>query len=1047
MSPVAYSGTFITSRSGAMVSNTRSHATESAGKGPTAGGAYGGNSGSGKKPFRHIDDIVSVTVDLDPHSTMRKVLETGDAHMRQAITFKDFGRPDLALQEYIKAFTVAVDKVPKHKDYPSLKSDRGDLGRLYHALNHKITSSGAVYDNIKEMIKEDNLKTGIQPVTSGIKNLQNRRLDLPSVPASAPLKKSTDNRDILKNGFANGHSTRPAPQSHDGSNLGRKVKPTVHPKPQALHGNSIKLGMDNASPDLVARFAKLRDHQDSATKSYTSSPPQTKPIGPRAMPSSQRLPLSVHSALPAMPKIPDAIYSPARGTVTSEAANLPSSTPRGMFSRTNSVVSVTGTPRTSVDSIYRTFSGEQFVTAHTYGESQASSTGGLQISEEELITVKELLRYMKGGSTSIKTLLIDVRDRQSFDEGHILSQNTICLDPTILSRQNISASDIADSMILAPEKERLALERRDEFDLIVFYDQDSKSIPQRATGKMEETAIFNLQQALVHYSFPKQLARAPKLLVGGLDAWIDTMGKQSLQTSETQSILSHATSTSASARKRLRNRTLKPEEIDTFEAMIGRDENGDFDYAKSQEDFMRRFPSIREPESMISREKHDFSAQSMGSGGEEFLKDMTPTPPVRPKPSVARTRYSGFESADDHAVPGALAMTAVNTETSSGMGNKPTGLYNPANWCYANSSIQALLSSRGFVDEFLSDQWPTKYRPDVSPLDPSYNQLMCRILGNLFQWLSQRSFEKMKAETLMHYLRTIHTGYKPREDSPHLLRFGDSNQHDSDEFITFIFGQLEAETRFKFTKNLLPQLDITRPVGFIANAWGNRPNNTIISRYWYLLEIHTLTCNKCKAQNFITGAEERYTFPIPNNDNGDVTQLLQDHYKDTQVGSECEKCGSRGKTLRKQLARLPPLLRVGLQRTNQTGSNKVLSKVRFPFQNFDLKRYAVDSASRTQIAQLLGGDAADGFDSGTVYTLYAVVSHLGNSLNSGHYISHVRADDGSWTQCNDTIIDPNMSSAAASTRLYTNGGGFTPVQLYYKREPKDMNSRLGNDAR
>ncbi|KAI0968266.1 hypothetical protein F4678DRAFT_443821 [Xylaria arbuscula] len=1038
MSPVAYSGTVITPRNGAMVSNTRSHATESAGKGSTGGGAYGGNSGSGKKPFRHIDDIVSVTVDLDPHSTMRKVLETGDAHMRQALTFKEFGRPDLALQEYIKAFTVAVDKVPKHKDYPSLKSDRGDLGRLYQALNHKITSTGAVYDNIKEMIKEDNLRNGIQPITSAIKPLRNRRLDLPSVPTSPPSNKSMVNPDTLKNGFANGHSTRPAPQSHDGSTLGRKVKPTVHPKPQALHGNSIKSGSNNASPDLVARFAKLRDSQDSPSKSYTSSPPpQTKPIGPRAMPSSQRHPLSVHSALPAMPKVPDAIYSPARGTVTSEAANLPSSTPRGMFSRTNSVVSVTGTPRTSVDSIFRPFSGEQFVTAHTYGESQTSSTASLQISEEELITVKELLRYMKGGSTSIKTLLIDVRDRQSFDEGHILSQNTICLDPTILSRQDISASEIVDSMILAPEKEKLALERRDEFDLIVFYDQDSKFIPQRATGKIEETAIFNLQQALVHYSFPKQLARAPKLLVGGLDAWIDIMGKQSLQTSETQTILSHATS--ASARKRLRNRTLKPEEVDTFEAMIGRDENGDFDYAKSQEDFMRRFPSIREPESMISREKDDFSAQSTGSGGEEFLKDMTPTPPVRPKPSVARTRYSGFESADDHALPGALAMAAVNTETSSGMGNKPTGLYNPHNWCYANSSIQALLSSRGFVDEFLSDQWPTKYRPDVSPLDPSYNQLMCRILGNLFQWLSQRSFEKMKAETLMHYLRTVHTGYKPSEDSSNVLRFGDSNQHDSDEFITFIFGQLEAETRFKFTKNPLQQLDIARPVGLIASAWANRPSNTIISRYWYLLEIHTFTCNQCKAQNLLTSANERYTFPVPNNDNGDVTQLLQDYYRDTQVESVCDKCGSRGKTLRKQLARLPPLLRFCLQRGDQNSSNKLLSKVRFPFQNFDLKRHAVDSASRTQIAQLLGGDAAEGFDSGTVYTLYAVVSHLGTTLNSGHYISHVRADDGSWTQCNDTFIDPNISSTTARTRLCSNEGSFTPVQLYYKREPKDKN--------
>ncbi|KAI1275536.1 hypothetical protein F5Y07DRAFT_369554 [Xylaria sp. FL0933] len=1027
MSPVAYSGTVTTPSNGTIMSNSRSHATELAGKGPTGGVAYGGNSGPGRPPFRHIEDLVSVTDDLDPHAPMRKVLEAGDGHMRQAITYKDFGRPDLALQEYIKAFTIAVDKVPKHKDYPSLKSDRGDLGRLYHALKVKITNNGATFDKIKAMIKEDNLKSGVRPQNTVNISLDKLLSDLPTVPSSPPLQKTVNSRDAPSNGSANGYSPSPGSQSRDGSGPGAKVKPAVHPKPQALHGNSIK-HVSNNSPDLMARFAKLRDSQNSPNNA--SPPPLTKPSGPRAMPLPNRLPLPLQSALPAMPKVPDAIYSPARGTVTSEAANLPSSTPRGMFSRTNSIVSISGTPtRTSMESYFRPLNGEQFVTAHTYGEPQSSSAGNLQIPEGDLITVNELLRFMKGGNANIKILIIDVRDRQLFDEGHIFSQNIVCLDPTVLSRQNISASDIVDSMILAPTNEKLALEHRDEFDLIVFYDQDSRSIPKRTSGNIEEAVIFNLQQALVHYSFPKQLVHAPKLLVGGLDAWVDAMGKQSLQTSQTQPILSQATSTSASTRRRLRNRTLKPEEVNTFEAMIGRDENGDFDYTKTREDFMRRFPSIREPESMISDEK----ARSTGSGGAEFLKDMTPTPPVRPKPSVARTRYSGFESADEHAPPGALGMVA-NPDAPTVSSNKPTGLVNPHNWCYANSSIQALLASRGFVDEFLDPQWPTKYRPDVPPLDSSYNQLMCRILGNLFQWLSQRSFQTMKASTLMHYLRTIHTGY--RTTAGKVSRFGDANQHDSDEFITFLFGQIEAETRLKMSKNILPQLDTTQPVGFVADRWGNRPSNTIISRYWYLVELQTFTCKKCKAQNFMADEAERYAFSVPDHDNANLSQLVAEHFAEIHVDSDCDKCGSRGKTLRKQIARLPPLLRVGLQRTDQTSSVKYLSKVQFPFEGLDLGRYAVDGESRMQIARLLGGEATDGFDSGTIYSLYAVVTHSGNTLNSGHYVSYVKTDDGNWTRCNDTIIDTGIRPMDAQRILQNCEGNFTPVQLYYKRENK-----------
>ncbi|KAI1118369.1 hypothetical protein F5Y14DRAFT_260632 [Nemania sp. NC0429] len=1035
MSPVAHSGGAFPPSSVAMTSNPRTHTTE-----PVRGVAYGGNSRPRKEPFSHIDDIVSVGVDLDPHATLRKVLEAGDAHMQQAITFRTFGRPDLALQEYIRAFTIAVDRVPKHKDYPSLKSDRGDLSRIYHALKVKITTNGVAYDEIKEMIKEDNLRSGVRPTKFVSKSSENMLLNLPVVPANTPSRQTTDNSDnrhsrrmdgASRNGPGSGHPLDSDSQLHDNPSPGRKAKPAIHPKPQALHGNSIKPVSHNASPDLATRFAKLRDAQES--RNTSSSPLPAKPTGPRAMPLPHRTPVSVRTSLPAMPKIPDAVYSPARGTVTSEAANLPSSTSRGMFSRTNSIVSVPGvSSRASMESVVKVSNREQFVTAHTYGDPRASSASNLRIPTGDLITVKELLQCMEDASASsnIRILIIDVRDRQLYDEGHIMSQATICLDPPILARQNISASEIVDSMILAPTSEKIALERCDETDLIVLYDQDSESLPQRITSNIQEMVLFNLQQALVHYSFPKQLSHTPKLLVGGLDAWVDEMGIQSLQASKTQTIVRQATSTSGS-RQRLRNRTLKPDEVNTFEAMIGRDENGDFDYAKSRDDFMRRYPSLREPESMISKEQAGSQVQSTDSGGEAFLKDMTPMPPVRPKPSVARTRYSGLESAEEHSQPpGGLAMIATTSTSDRGPSN-PTGLVNPHNWCYANSSIQALLVCRGFMDEFLDSQWPTKYRPDISPSDPAYNQLMCRILGNLFQWLSQRNFAQMKASTLMHYLRTIHSGYTT--PAGQTVRFGDSSQHDSDEFITFVFGQLEVETRIKWSLNL-PRLDTTQPVGFLVDRWGNRSNHSIVSRHWYLVELHTFTCKNCHARNFIAAESERYGFPVPlDRNDGTLMELVQQHFSEVEVDSECDSCKSRGKIMRKQIARLPPLLRVGLQRTDQTSSQKVVKHLRFPFNTLDLGRHTLDPKQREQIAQILGGEAADGFNCPAIYDLFAVVAHAGTTVNSGHYISYIRLDDDTWTRCNDTHITPHISRSRTEQALHTCENHYTPVQLYYRR--------------
>jgi len=739
MSSVANTATAVAPSGATLASNI--HTNEGAGNATARGGVYNGNSGPRKAPFRHIDDIISVSIDLDPYTPLRKVLEIGDAHMQQATTFNDFNRPDLALQEYIKAFTIAVDKVPKHKDYPSLKSDRGALNRLYQGLKVKITKNGAIYDRIKEIIKEDNLRSGVLPKRHVTKPSEHV-LDLPSVPLS-PLSQQVPNNH--QNSSINGHPARTTPDLHDDSSSSFRSRPTVHPKPQALHGKPIKSGSDKVTSDLAARFAKLRDPQEP--DSIRSSSPVPRPAGAKAVQPSSRPAFVLNSALPAMPKIPDAIYSPVRGTVTSEAANLPSSTPRGMFSRTNSMVSVhSSSPRNSMDNLIRPFNGERFVAAHTYGESQGPSTAKAKIPPGDIITVRELVRCMGSGSGNIEILLIDVRDRQSFDDGHIMSQNTICLDPTILSRENISADDIVDSMILAPSSERSALERRDEVDLVVFYDQSSGSIPERNNGSMEETVLLNLRLALVHYSYPKQLKNTPKLLVGGLDAWVDEMGRHSLQASTTQSVVRRGTSTSVSGRQRLRNRTLGPDEINTFEAMIGREEEGDFDYARSREDFMRRFPSLKEPESMVSSPRSDTSEQNTDSGSEAFLKDIAPMPPVRPKPSVARTRYSGLESGDEHLVPGALAMAATPQPRRN---PNLTGLVNIGNWCYANASIQALLASPGFADEFLGSNWPTKYRPNVKPSEPAYNQLLCRILGNLFQWLSKRYFGQMKAATLM----------------------------------------------------------------------------------------------------------------------------------------------------------------------------------------------------------------------------------------------------------------------------------------------------------
>jgi len=45
-----------------------------------------------------------------------------------------FKRPDLAYIEYLVSSDIMINLIPRHKEYPSLNGDRGDLHRLYKAL-------------------------------------------------------------------------------------------------------------------------------------------------------------------------------------------------------------------------------------------------------------------------------------------------------------------------------------------------------------------------------------------------------------------------------------------------------------------------------------------------------------------------------------------------------------------------------------------------------------------------------------------------------------------------------------------------------------------------------------------------------------------------------------------------------------------------------------------------------------------------------------------------------------------------------------------------
>lgn len=713
-----------------------------------------------KEPFPHVDDLTSVSVELDPHTPLRKVLETGDSHMRQAITYSDFRRPDLALQEYIRAFTIAVDKIPKHKDYPSLKSDRTDLGRLYSALKIKISNHAEKFDKIKADIKEDNRLSGVKSKKEAAEDLLS---SLPSVPTTVPNHASNHSPSHSRIHSLNGvngingihgahqppngaaHGTVESRRRSESAASVHKQKPPPPSKPQALHGNAVKV----ASPaqDLASRFAKLRESQDG-------SPRPATPVQAKGSPAVARPQPRVNCAVPIMPKMPDAIYSPARGTITSEVADLPSSTPRGMFSRTNSMASVSGSGRNSIDVGVRTTSSDQFASLHNLGSRSSTpvpSSPRMQIPPGPTLTPLQLQEYMQKGASVVRLLLIDVRGREDFDDGHIMSQNTICIEPSVLTRGSLSADDIEESMGIAPDEEMKAFEDRAKFDLVVLYDEESTTISGNPRDE-QGTALLMLYQALDQFNYARELRNKPKLLQGGVEAWTDLFGRHSLQESKTSAAVrdgrnlhqrrnrDFAARPNIRQRARAQTKALRPEEINEFEKKIKEDEaaaRSPQDFVRSTEDFLRRYPAASEIQESMTSVTSKTPPVSQTNG---FDHDLPPAPPTRPAPAVPRTSYSGLSTKDptNEVVAPKTALTGIPER------DRPTGLVNPHNNCFANAAIQALLYSPGFAPQFAAKEWPTNWKPAAQ--NP---QLMARILGNLIQWLAGRQFDTMQPTTFM----------------------------------------------------------------------------------------------------------------------------------------------------------------------------------------------------------------------------------------------------------------------------------------------------------
>ena len=691
-----------------------------------------------------------------------------------------------------------------------------------------------------------------------------------------------------------------------------------------------------------------------------------------------------------------------------------------------------------------TWTGED-VRLRTMAPSKPKS---LALPNATAVSAKELVDCLR----SYNILIIDVRSRDEFDEGHILSKSIICIEPLSL-KYGVSSEDLEDRLVVSPESEQMLFLNRDTFDLVVYYDQETSSneFLQGSPSNSRAPALRNLYDTLYEFSYDKALQRPPAVLLGGLDAWIDLMGKQALQPSATavssgaarprrvnksgrvtgRMSLSNANSSREVRRRRLRQfspldadeervwrEKARKEEVESAEYQQAQSD-GDTDeisshpeepmspFMHSYEDFLRKFP---EPsaiqESMIGIRQGQISRPA----------PILPSIPSRPPPAVPRPSYSGVSDRDSTQIsPNSRQPLSTQPPLYTGrsithyLKLPRTGLINFSVTCYMNATIQCLLATIPLSQFFLDNRW----RNFVQKNWKGSNGIMPEIYANLIRSLWRNDVQAVRPSSLRNFCTRLNK------------EWGIDRQQDAKEFFDFLVDCLHEDLNVHWERHPLRPLTADEefrrermPISLVSKTEWDRYSHreaSFISSLFAGQHASRLRCTTCGNTSTTYEAFYSISIEIPRSGRGDIRDCLRSYCAEEMLaGDEVWKCPScrceREATKQISITRLPQVLVVHFKRFSASkteSARKVHTPIDFPLHGLNMEPYMAD----TRLEPNIDGSVDQAITPPFQYDAYAVMRHLGQTGNGGHYISLVRdTSRGCWRKFDDekaTDFDPH----------------------------------------
>ncbi|KAK0647290.1 Ubiquitin carboxyl-terminal hydrolase 4 [Lasiodiplodia hormozganensis] len=924
---------------------------------PTSSGLASQNGAASPTPraMPHINDLKARAEDRLRNAplTVDRMLEMAEQSTKQIDSLLDFRRPDLAYLEYIVASELVFNRIPTSRDAPLVREDRGTRYQRHKGLVKYLSDRADRLANIKEIIINDNKRSGVQPA------------------------------------------------SHT-----------------------------NGSAETHARHASVPS---------TSNPPE-----PSAIPNPRF-------------SMRDELFLET-GTSTSGYS------PRGSIDTGSEGLSGRSTPLSSVESP-RT---------------------------RPPIGAEKLFDYLK----PYNVLVIDVRNREDYDDGHIYVNSIMCIEPTAL-RPNMSADQLQEALVLSPDIEQEMFDRRNEFDLVVYYDQSTPSADflTKSPRTPQESVLKYLYDALYEFNADKPLQRPPILLMGGLDAWSDLLGQGALKTSNTAAIVTDQQNGKIARpirrvpvasngsrlylqKKRMRDynpldpdeerkwlekaRGERPPTVPPQEAEEDDAADEEMPYYHSTEEFMRRFPDAAAigPQSMTSAGPR-LPAQAPPSRPPsrppptqpEYPGTAMPSIPSRPPPAAPRVNYSG---AHDRAHPqNHVAMARSSqlpayfppSQLPQNIRLPRTGLINFGVTCYMNATIQCLNATlpltRIYRDgSFVKYIQKSNWRGSGGIMSENY--------ATLIQNLWVEGGGPCRPKTLRELCARMN-----RE-------WGLDRQQDAKEFFDFLVDILHEDMNVNWShppaQALTDKEEARReslPKSYVARIewmrWSMR-ERSIISELFGGQHMSRLRCTTCGFTSTTFETFYSISVEIPRDRPADIRDCLRSYCSEERLAGDevwrCPRCKKEREASKKiTITRAPHYLVIHFKRfsaSHTERARKVRTPIEFPLNNLDLSPFMLPPITPDEETGLLQQRPSDGAEQLRAiksdermmppykYNAYAVMRHLGATLTSGHYVAMLKdAARGCWWQFNDHRVTEFQPEALRGEERLQNEQAYI---VFYERE-------------